>query len=227
MARLIKHLLGIPNGKIGPLMFKIRKGTPYIAMAPVKSTKPRSAKSIETNKKFGFVSSLAKSLSDDFFINMLWEKTEIKGETVRHKIISVNLSLVDADRNIDNIKIVPSDDLFEAVLLNAETEEHFVRLTFAPFNIPQSELFYPEISANGIMHMFNPVVEEDAAHYFSHIQSAAAPYTKGSSHTIIIPFNRSMMSRYNAWKIHVTLILENLNRAPEKCSGNVRVAISP
>jgi hypothetical protein len=226
MARLVKNVLGIPNGKIGPLMFKIRNGTPYISMAPVRSTKPKSAKLIETNKKFGFVSSLSKSLSDDFLINALWKDSEIKGETVRHKINSINLPLVDSSRNLDMIRMVPSENLFEAALLNFLIEDDLMSFTFAPFSISLRESYYSDISAHGFIHLNNAVSEMNAEKKFMHIQSPRIPYLKGSVHTFSIPIDNTELENYNFRKIHFVLILENYKGEQADCSEKINVLIS-
>jgi hypothetical protein len=221
MARLAKSIFGSPSGKIGDLIFKIRNGKVYISTAPVNVKVSNSPKSIKSRNSFGFMGSLSCAVIKNFYINLLWDKSEIPCENARNKFSHINSPLLAGSRDLNLIRLVPSEELFPAVLLSAESEDDKITLTFEPFDVPYIDLFFPLISAHGFFHLYDANEAAAKAHYFIPVISAKIPYLKGAGHTFTIPFDNTMISKYNSIELCITLIFENQSGEPVYCSENV------
>ena len=224
MAKLKKNTLGEPTGKVGGLVFKSRKGKPYIATEPVFVNPRQSPLVIESNNKFRFFAKLTPEISDNPRLRSIWEASDVKGDTARHKIFSLNHKLLDESRDLTNFKLVPLDILFPVELTETEYGVNLLTLTFAPFEPTDSWKTFPTISAQGVVRYFDRKSEGYESDYFiQKVSSMPVQYIPGESHTFSMDWNSNSDITYNRKQFCITLILDDHDGIPSACSVNVMV----
>ncbi len=225
MARFKKIMFGMPIGKLNGLVFKVRKGKPYICTEPIYNSFTDSPVVHENNSKFGFFAPLTSAIQRDYFLRQIWEGTKVKGDTPRHKIQHINWHIIDSARNLDNLKLVPFENLFQPGIPETVFGEELLTLTFPPFGINYKQKTYPLISAHGILywHSRKPEAPTGKSHFFQDVCSARIPYRNGEEHIFEIDWDPMAQSVFTSKQFCLTLILEDKVGKPSICSANVMI----
>lgn len=137
MARVEKNVLGMINGRVGDLVFKVRNGKQYVASRPSKYTMSRKPTEEARRNKFSVNGKFAKCISSVPELKAVWEKAKAPAVSGYNKICSVNFKRCsDESPTLNNI-ITPGG--FPLDIKKIEAFEDKIAAELFPFGLLDGE----------------------------------------------------------------------------------------
>src|ERR1035438_934299 len=106
MGHLSNQVLGDASGKVGHMVFRVRKGTNIISKVPAKRTKPPTEKELAIREKFGLAGKVARGIYSIAQIKEVWPQMSGK-MTVCNEIFQINYKLLNTLDNLGTVSVAP------------------------------------------------------------------------------------------------------------------------
>lgn len=106
MGHLSNQVLGDASGKVGHVVFRVRKGTNIISKVPPKRTKPPTEKELAIREKFGLTGKVARGIYSIAQLKEVWPQMSGK-MTVCNEIFQVNYKLLNTLANLGAVSVAP------------------------------------------------------------------------------------------------------------------------
>lgn len=107
MGRISNQVLGDAHGKVGHIVFRLRKGLNIMGKAPNKSTKVPTEKEKAIRAKFGLTGQIARAIYSLPLIREIWPAS--KGTmTMCNEIFQANYKLINTLENLGSILVAPN-----------------------------------------------------------------------------------------------------------------------
>lgn len=106
MGHLSNQVLGDASGKVGHMVFRIRKGENLISKVPAKRTKPPTDREKEVRAKFALTSKIAMGIYSIPLLKEVWPTLPGK-LTKPNQIFQVNYKLLNTLENLGTVSVAP------------------------------------------------------------------------------------------------------------------------
>src|ERR1035438_5321826 len=106
MGHLSNQVLGDASGKVGHMVFRVRKGTNIISKVPAKRTKPPTEKELAIREKFGLAGKVARGIYSIEQLKEVWPVLSGK-MTVCNEIFQINYKLLNTLANLGTVSVAP------------------------------------------------------------------------------------------------------------------------
>jgi hypothetical protein len=106
MGHLSNQVLGDASGKVGHMVFRIRKGENLISKVPAKRTKPPSDREKEVRAKFALTSKIAMGIYSIPLLKEVWPTLPGK-LTKPNQIFQVNYKLLNTLETLGTVSVAP------------------------------------------------------------------------------------------------------------------------
>jgi len=106
MGHLSNQVLGDASGKVGHVVFRVRKGTNIISKVPPKRTKPPTEKELAIREKFGLTGKVARGIYSIAQLKEVWPQMSGK-MSVCNEIFQVNYKLLNTLANLGAVSVAP------------------------------------------------------------------------------------------------------------------------
>jgi hypothetical protein len=106
MGHLSNQVLGDASGKVGHMVFRIRKGENIISKAPPKRTKPPNDREKEVRAKFALAGKVARGIYTIPLLQEVWPNLPGK-LTKPNQIFQVNYKLLNTLANLGTVSVAP------------------------------------------------------------------------------------------------------------------------
>jgi hypothetical protein len=106
MGNLSNQVLGDAHGKVGHVVFRLRKGNNIISKVPPKRTKPPTEKELAIREKFGLTGKVARGIYSIAQLKEVWPQMSGK-MTVCNEIFQVNYKLLNTLANLGAVSVAP------------------------------------------------------------------------------------------------------------------------
>jgi hypothetical protein len=106
MGRLSNQVLGDASGKVGHMVFRVRKGTNIISKVPAKRTSVPTEKELAIREKFGLTGKVARGIYSIPQLREVWPKLSGK-LTVCNEIFQVNYPLLNTLADLGTVSVAP------------------------------------------------------------------------------------------------------------------------
>jgi hypothetical protein len=106
MGNLSNQVLGDAHGKVGHVVFRLRKGNNVISKVPPKRTKPPTAKELAIREKFGLAGKVARGIYSIAQLKEVWPQMSGK-MTVCNEIFQTNYKLLNTLANLGAVSVAP------------------------------------------------------------------------------------------------------------------------
>jgi hypothetical protein len=106
MGHLSNQVLGDASGKVGHMVFRVRKGTNIISKVPAKRTKPPTERELAIREKFGLAGKVARGIYSIAQIKEVWPQMSGK-MTVCNEIFQINYKLLNTLANLGAVSVAP------------------------------------------------------------------------------------------------------------------------
>jgi hypothetical protein len=107
MGHLSNQVLGDAHGKVGHVVFRLRKGNNVISKTPPKRTKPPSERELAIREKFGLTGKVARAINSVAQLKEVWPQLSGK-KTVCNEIFQVNYKLINTLANLGTVSVAPA-----------------------------------------------------------------------------------------------------------------------
>ena len=107
MARLKGTVVGLPSGKCGDIVYRIRYGVPFMYKACKDFHKSESEESKAGREKMTPMSEFGSIVRSIPELYIIWKKSKVKAKAAYHKIEKFNAKAFDRKRPTTENKIVP------------------------------------------------------------------------------------------------------------------------
>jgi hypothetical protein len=163
MAQLFNPILGNPSGRLGSMVFRMRKGASFIAGRPSKRSSPLEDTEVAYRAKFALVQKIARGINSVKALKDVWPNATGRGSKC-NGIFQVNYKLIDTIANLGSVLVAP---LFgftaaHAVLTATATGIHLATDALGVgLGIDTGVEKY--VATAGIVVLSNPIMENIAA----------------------------------------------------------------
>ena len=106
MGHLSNQVLGDASGKVGHMVFRVRKGTNIISKVPAKRTKPPTEQELAIREKFGLTGKVARGIYSIEQLKEVWPVLSGK-MTVCNEIFQINYKLLNTLANLGTVSVAP------------------------------------------------------------------------------------------------------------------------
>jgi hypothetical protein len=106
MGHLSNQVLGDAHGKVGHIVFRVRKGNNVVSKVPEKRTKPPSAIEMAIREKFGLTGRVARGIYSVEQLKECWPVLSGK-TTVCNEIFKINYKLLNTLANLGTVSVTP------------------------------------------------------------------------------------------------------------------------
>jgi hypothetical protein len=107
MGHLSNQVLGDASGKVGHVVFRVRKGVNVMGKAPNKRTTPPNAKELAVRAKFGLAGQIARAIYSLPQVREIWPKSP-GNMTKCNEIFQANYKLINTLANIGTVSVAPN-----------------------------------------------------------------------------------------------------------------------
>ena len=107
MGRISNQVLGDAQGKVGHIVFKLRKGVNVMGKAPNKRTTPPNEKEKAVRAKFGLAGQIARAIYSLPQIREIWPKSP-GSMTKCNEIFQANYKLINTLENLGTVSVAPN-----------------------------------------------------------------------------------------------------------------------
>ncbi|MDR3608939.1 MAG: hypothetical protein P4L27_00070 [Ignavibacteriaceae bacterium] len=171
MAQLFNPILGNPSGKLGNMVFRVRKGASFIAGRPSKRTSPLKEAETAYRAKFALVQKIARGINSIGSLKEVWPSATGRGSKC-NEIFQVNYKIIDTAANLASVLVAPifGFNAPNAVLTAGATGIHLVTDALGVgLGVDTSVEKY--ILTAGIVVLSNPIMENITANQVISFQS--------------------------------------------------------
>jgi hypothetical protein len=106
MGHLSNQVLGDASGKVGHVVFRLRKGTNIISKVPPKRTKLPTEKELAIREKFGLTGKVARAIYSIGQLKEVWPQLSGK-MSVCNEIFQINYKLINTLANLGAVSVAP------------------------------------------------------------------------------------------------------------------------
>ena len=106
MGHLSNQVLGDAHGKVGHVVFRLRKGNNVISKVPPVRTKPPTEKELAIREKFGLTGKVARGIYSIAQVKEVWPQLSGK-MTVCNEIFQINYKLLNTLANLGGVSVAP------------------------------------------------------------------------------------------------------------------------
>jgi hypothetical protein len=127
MAQLFNPILGDPSGKIGHVVFRVRKGANFIAPKPSARSTAANENELALRAKFGLTQRIAKSINSIQLLKDLWPKSTGRMSKC-NEIFQANYKVIKSLDDFGSVNVSPlfGFGLENGAITTTATGIHFV-----------------------------------------------------------------------------------------------------
>jgi hypothetical protein len=220
MARIKKSFFVIPSGKVGNVVFKCRKGVPYIAAMPSHYTIPDTDYYRKSVNSFSFAIGFSSALNKIKLIREIWVTPQ---DSAYERMLSCNMKKLRQGRLFEELSLVPQRNFFEAASSEVVFNDGSLFVTFEPVGGALSDADR-WISMQGVICLENPVEINSKPYKFISFTSGDYRTEYNSPHTFEALFSGqelSLLENYNSKKIILNLITKSIKGETRKVSNTI------
>jgi len=220
MAKLKNHFIAIPAGKLGNVVFKSRKGVPYISLRPDKYRIRNTAYRRKVSENFLFAARFCSALNRNTLLKSLWQTPY---ETAYIQMMGCNLKKTRSGSAFENLSLVPVQGSFEPVVAGISMNNEFLDISFNAFGnkIGINDIW---ISLQGVLCLENPLDPENKPFCFLSLNSGDSIVLHNEPMLFRTKFSDNetdLIKGYGSRKILIDLITKDKNGNPQKFSMNI------
>jgi hypothetical protein len=112
MGHLTGSIFGLPSGRAGDIIFRVRNGKPVFYLSPYKPRIITSEQIKRNNTRFKFCASFCSAIYKIVILRNSWQESSIKSATKYNKMMKVNLTIIGPDPDISGLKLIPDEGKF-------------------------------------------------------------------------------------------------------------------
>lgn len=224
MARIKRSFLVIPSGRVGDVVFKSRKGTPYIASRPSHYTIPDTDYYRRSVNSFSFAIGFCSALNKLRLIREMWITPQ---DSAYERMLSCNMKKLRSGLSFEDLSLVPERNFFEAAVSEVLFNDGSLFVTFAPLGgvLTEADRW---ISMQGVICLENPVEINSRPYKFISFTSVDYRIIFDSPMTFEALFTSAeleLMKNYTSKKVLLNLISKNMKNEVRKSSGGLTIIL--
>lgn len=220
MASLKNNFIAVPAGKLGNVVFKSRKGVPYIALKPDKYRIHNTEHRKKVSEGFLFASVFCSALNRNIMLKSAWKTSE---ETAYVNMMSCNLKKIRSGAFFEELSLIPFQGCFEPVVTGININNEFLEFSFDAFgNMMGIKDIW--ISLQGVLCLENPADPENKTFCFLSLNGGDQIILPGEPMLFRIKFSDIELERINSSiskKILINLITKDRDGRAMKFSVNI------
>lgn len=216
MADLRKKVLGTVSGAVGDILFRAKNGKNYVGTRPLSFIPGKDANSVGRRLRFAMATRLVHPINSIYQLKSLWKALTPAGLSPYNMIVKANYINVQSDSVSDLVKLVP-DIGFSVQINNITVDENHLNVTIA--GLTSNSGIDPAVELNfqmvGVLHLSNPVNEEQVGHSFLRIVIGEQPLALDTEINFDLTFydqTSQLIAQYQDRKAFLTLLTLNANK---------------
>jgi len=224
MAKIKKSFLVIPSGRVGDVVFKSRKGTPYIASRPSHYTIPDTDYYRRSVNSFSFAIGFSSALNKIKLIREMWVTPQ---DSAFERMLSCNMKKLRQGGLFEELSLVPERNFFDAAASEVLFNDGSLFVTFEPVGGALSDADR-WISMQGVICLEGPVEINEKKIKFISFTSGDYRTELNSPMIFEAPFTSSeleLIKNYTSKKVLLNLISKNMKNDVRKSSKTSAVVI--
>lgn len=222
MAYLKNKLLGIPQGRVGDLIFKSLHGSTLIASPAASFRTPMDEASVGRRSKFRFVIKMSSAIVKLLSIKVLLKKNMANGKSAFNNVISSSYDKIGSNNDISKVKLLEKIAFIAPnpeVTLNPSSIKFDIEALGADADIDAN--VEKTVSLEGIVYLSSPLDSTNAAYCFLPFSSEDKTLDTSTALSFTVPFNAADALTYQGYtvrKVLAALVTKDANGAPVNAS---------